>query len=353
MHNVAVPVDDHSAQAARRTRDNGKKFVGALVNVRQENAAGLERSDELRLAVLGQCREECLLAFSYAELERRLVVGDGTLQAVMSERGSFGAVLHETYLTILTTLSHQTPQAAAGTMPSEMYTSAAKLNSNADASPLSENSARCAPCGARARFSCSSAAGAGGALPCLACVFQLGRLATTGDVAARAATSRCPTRPADVPRCLPNRAETCHLEGVECGSCSIACASVGARPRLYILPGRQPGSYQACATDERRVATQCSVIVNHCKICCISTTGHRAPGAGCTNSGGSAGTASACAGLQSWMLCARPRRPVAWTPGWAAAVAGAPHIVHIPSSPWSRLHVSGLTAQSGLRNIPR
>ena len=68
MRHSPSEANSGEAQQGRRTRDDGVELVGALVHVRQEDAAGLERGDELRLAVLGQRRQERLLALGHAEL---------------------------------------------------------------------------------------------------------------------------------------------------------------------------------------------------------------------------------------------------------------------------------------------
>jgi hypothetical protein len=60
----------------RRTENDGVELVGALVRVRQQDAAGLEDRQELGLAGLGQSCEKLVATFCDSELKSCCVVCD-------------------------------------------------------------------------------------------------------------------------------------------------------------------------------------------------------------------------------------------------------------------------------------
>lgn len=59
-----------------RTEDNGVELVGALVDVWQKDAAGLEGGEKLRLTRLGEGGQELVAALRDAQLQNRRVVRD-------------------------------------------------------------------------------------------------------------------------------------------------------------------------------------------------------------------------------------------------------------------------------------
>lgn len=60
--------------AGRRTKDNGVELVGALVHVGQQDPAGLECGEELRLPGLSQGGQEDVAALGDTLLQHRRVV---------------------------------------------------------------------------------------------------------------------------------------------------------------------------------------------------------------------------------------------------------------------------------------